>query len=165
MVVPHRLGHDVGSEVVVVLCLLQSATGVGFCCHCFRPRLHCICVGASQLTPPMLWNQVAEQTPGYGQTSSSGGVPKQSTSMGGMPGYVAPPPGLTSTDFSIWSLPLQEAHSPPGLLAFPQYQPPMGRASMMRATIDKQAQVLQTSGLQAPGLQAPASQALVLWAP
>ena len=160
MAVPHRLGQDVASEVVVILRLLQAATGVGFCCHCFHLRLHCICAGASQLTPPTLWSQMVKQTPGYGQTSSSGGVPQPSTSTGGMPGHMAPPPGLTPIDFSIWSLPPQEVPSPPGLLAFPQYQPPVGRAFMMRAAIDKKAQTLWM-----PGSQASTSQALVLWAP
>ena len=51
--------------------------------------------GASQLAPPTLWSQIVQQAPGYGVTSSSGGVTDPSTSMGGMPGYVAPPPGLT----------------------------------------------------------------------
>ena len=38
-------------------------------------------------------------------TSTSGVVTDPSTPMGGMSGYVVPPPGLTPPDFSIWSVP------------------------------------------------------------
>ena len=84
-------------------------------------------MGASQPAPPMLSSQIVEQAPGYGLTSSSRGVTNPSTSMGGMPGYMAPPPGLTPPDFSIWSIPPQEAPPPPGLPVSPQYRPPVGR--------------------------------------
>ena len=113
---PPRLSLDLGHQVVALLQLLEVTTGVGFCCHCCNPRPHCKCVGASQLAPPMLWSQIVEQAPGYGLTSSSRGVTNPSASMGGMPGYVAPPPGHTPLDFSIWSIPPQEAPLPRGLL-------------------------------------------------
>ena len=100
-VLPPRLSHDLGLKVVALLQLLEVATGVGLCHHCCNPRPRCKCMGASQLAPPMSWSQIVEQTPGYGVTSSSGGVTTPSTSIGGMPGYVAPPPGLTPPDFSI----------------------------------------------------------------
>ena len=77
--------------------------------------------------------------------------------MGGMPGYVAPPPGLTPTDYSIWNIPPLEVPPTPGLPASPLHWPPMGRASLLRAVMDQQAQMLRT-----PGLQAPTSQAQVL---
>ena len=80
--------------------------------------------------------------------------------MGGMPGYVVPPPGLTPPDYSIWSMPPQEASLPKGLPGSPWYRPPIGRAAQMRAALDRQAQALW-----APTSQAPASQALVLRAP
>ena len=76
-----------------------------------------------------------------------------------MPGYVAPPPGLTPPDFSIWSIPPQEVPSPPGLPVSPLYQPSMGRATSLRATIDRQAQVMRATVPQAPMLLAPKSQA------
>ena len=82
--------------------------------------------------------------------------------MGGMPGYVVPPPGLTPPDFSIWSIPPPEVLLPPGLPVSPLYWPPMGRASLLRAAVNQQAQVLQTPGLQTPVLQTPTSQAQVL---
>ena len=116
---PPRLSLDLGSQVVALLQQLEAATGVGFCHHCCHPRPHCTCTGASQLAPPTLWSQIVQQAPGYGVTSSSGGVTDPSTSMGGMPGYVAPPPGLTPPDFSIWSIPPQEAPPPPGLPVSP----------------------------------------------
>ena len=53
-----------------------------------------------------------EQTPGYGVTTSSGGMTTPSTSVAGMPGYVVPLPGLTPQDFSSWSLPPPEAPYP-----------------------------------------------------
>ena len=79
--------------------------------------------------------------------------------MGGMPGYVVPPPGLTPPDFSIWSIPPQEVPLPPGLPVSPQYRPPVGRASSLRDTIDRQAQALRAMVPQASTLQAPMSQA------
>ena len=96
-------------------------------------------MGASQLAPPMLWSQIVEQTPGYGLTSSSGGVTHPSTSMGGMPGYMVPPPGLIPPDYSIWSMPPWEASLPEGLPGSPRYRPPIGRAAQMRAALDRQA--------------------------
>ena len=112
-------------------------------------------MGASQPAPPMSWSQIVQQAPGYGVTSSSRGVTDLSTPMGGMPGYMAPPPGLTPPDFSIWSIPPQEALLPPGLLASPQYRPPVGRATQMRAAIERQAQALWAQVPQAPLPQAP----------
>ena len=158
-VLPPRLSLDLGSQVIALLQLLEAATGVGFCNHCCHPRPHCTCTGASQPAPPMSWSQIVQQAPGYGVTSSSGGVTGLSTSMGGMPGYVAPPPGLTPPDFSIWSISPQEAPPPPGLPVSPLYQPPMGRATSLRAAIDRQAQVLRAMAPQATMPQAPMSQA------
>ena len=159
-VLPPRLSHDLGLQVVALLQLLKVATGVGFCHHCCNLRPCCKCMGASQSAPPMSWSQIVEQTPGYGLTSSGGGVTTLSTSMGDVPGYVAPPPGFTPPDFSIWSMPPQEASLPKGLPASPRYRPAVGRATHMRATLDRQAQVPW-----ALVPQAPASQALVLQAP
>ena len=162
---PPRLSLDLGSQVIALLQLLEAATGVGFCCHCCHPRPCCTCTGASQLAPPTSWSHVVQQAPGYGVTSSSRGVTDPSTSMGGMPGYMAPPPGLNPPDFSIWSIPPQEAHPPSGLPVSPLYQPPVGRASSLRAAIDRQAQALRATALQAPMPPAPTSQAPPLQAP
>ena len=147
---PPRLSHDLGLQVVALLQLLEVATEIGFCHHCCNPRPRCKCMGASQLAPPMSWSQIVEQTPGYGVTSSGGGVTTLSTSMGGMPGYMAPPPGLTPPDFSIWSMPPLEASLPKGLPVSLRYQPPIGRAAHMRAIPDRQAEVLWAPAPQAP---------------
>ena len=149
---PPRLCLDFGTQVIALLQLLEAATGVGLCHHCCHPRPHCMCTGASQLAPPTSWSQIVQQAQRYGVTSSSSGVTDLSTPMGGMPGYVVPPPGLTPPDFSMWSI-------PPGLPISPLYQPPMGRASSLRATIDKQAQALRATVPQAPTSQAPPPQA------
>ena len=156
---PPRLCLDLGSQVIALLQLLEAATGVGFCRHCCHLRPCCMCTGASQLAPPMSWSQIVQQALGYGVTSSRGGVTDLSTPMGGMPGYMAPPPGLTPPDFSIWSIPPQEAPPPPGLLASPRYRPLVGRATQMRAAIERQAQVLWAQVPLAPPPQAPPPQA------
>ena len=113
----------------------------------------------------MSWSQIVQQTQGYGVTSTSGGVTDLSTPMGGMPGYVAPPPGLTPPDFSIWSIPPLEVSPPPGLPASPLHWPPMGRASLLRAAVNQQAQMLWTPGSQAQALRATAPQAPTSSAP
>ena len=158
-VLPPRLCLDLGTQAIALLQLLEAATGVGFCHHCCHPRPHCTCTGASQSAPPTLWSQIVQQTQGYGVTSTPRGVTDLSTPMGGMPGYVVPPPGLTPPDFSIWSIPLPEVPLPPGLPAFPLHRPPVGRASLLRATMNQQAQMLQTPGSQAQVLRATAPQA------
>ena len=162
---PPRLSLDLGSPVVALLQLLEAATGVGFCHHCCHLVPCCMCMGASQPAPPMSWSQIVQQAPGYGVTSSGGGVTGLSTSMGGMPRYVAPPPGLTPPDFSIWSLPPQEAPLPPGLPVSLLYRPPVGRATSLRATIDRQAQALRAMVLRAPMSLVPMSQAPMLQVP
>ena len=113
---PPRLRLDLGTPVIALLQLLETATGVGFCHHCCHPRPCCTCMGALQWAPPMSWSQIVQQTKGYGVTSTSGGTNDLSTRMGGMPGYVAPPPGLTPPDFSSWSIPLQRSLHPQGYL-------------------------------------------------
>ena len=158
-VLPPRLCLDLGTQAVALLQLLEAATGVGFCHHCCHPRPRCTCTGASQPAPPTSWSQIFQQTQGYGVTSTSRGVTDLSTPMGGMPGYVVPPPGLTPPDFSIWSIPPQEIPPPPGLPASSLYQPPMGKATSLRAAIDRQAQVMRATVPQAPKSQTPLPQA------
>ena len=50
-VLPPRLSHDLGLQVVALFQLLEVATGVGFCHHCCNPRPRCRCMGASQSLP------------------------------------------------------------------------------------------------------------------
>ena len=66
---------------------------------------------------------------------------------------------LTPPDFSIWSIPPQEAPLPPGLPVSSLYQPPVGRATSLRAAIYRQAQALRATVLQAPTSQTPTSHA------
>ena len=129
---PPGLSNCLGPEVVNLLQLLEVATGVGFCRHCCNPEPHCRCVGVPQLAPPMSWSQILEQTPGYGMTSSGSGVTTPSTFLGGMPGLVPPPPGL-----SIWNpfqgmvpMPRQPGISPP-------YKPRIGRADQLKAMLNE----------------------------
>ena len=75
---------------------------------------------------------------------------------------MVPPSGLTPPDLSIWSLPPQEVPPTPGPPASPLYWPPVGRASLLRAVMDQQAQMLWTPGSQTPAPQGPISQAPVL---
>ena len=109
---PPNLGHDMGLSTVALLQLLETSTGLGFCCYCCHLGSRCTCMGAYQPAPPGLWSQIVEQTPGYGVTASSGGMTTPSTTVAGMSGYVAPPLGLTPPYFSSWRLPPPEAPPP-----------------------------------------------------
>ena len=145
-VLPPNLGCDMGLPAVALLQLLEASTGVGFCCYCCRLGLQCTCVGASPQVPPASWSQVVEQTPGYGVTASSGGMTTPSTSVAGMPGYMAPLPGLTPPDFSSWSLPPPEAPPPQGLPTASQGLSQVGRSIQVRATVERQAQAQLAQG-------------------
>ena len=129
---PPRLSNCLGPKVVNLLQLLEAATGVGFCHHCCNLEPHCRCVGVPQSAPPMLWSQILEQIPGYGTTSSTGGVTALSTSLGGMPRLVPPLPGL-----SIWNPFQGMAPIPqqPGIS--PLYKPPIGRANQLKAMLNE----------------------------
>ena len=118
---------------------------MGFCHFCCNLEPHCRCVRVSQSAPPMSWSQIAEQTPGYGVTTFSSGVTTPSTSLGGMSEYVAPLPGL-----SIWSMPPLEASIPKGSVVSPRYRPPIRRAAQLRATLSRQAPVLQAPQMAPP---------------
>ena len=87
------------------------------------------------------------QTPGYGVTTSSGGMTTPSTSVAGMPGYEAPPPGLTPPDFSRWTLPTPEIPLPRGLPAASQGLPGIGSSTQIRSALERhaQAQLVQHS--------------------
>ena len=129
---PPGLSNCLGPEVVNLLQVLEAATGVGFCCFCCNSEPHCRCVGVPQLAPPTLWSQILEQTPGYGTTSSAGGVTTPSTSLGGMPGLVPPPPGI-----SIWNPFQEKAPIPRQPVTSPPYRPPVGRADWLKAMLNE----------------------------
>ena len=101
---PPNLGCDMGLPAVALLQLLETSTGLGFCHYCCHLGSRCTCMEAYQPAPPQSLSQIVEQTPGYGVTASSGGMTTPSTTVAGMSGYVAPPPGLTPPDFSSWRL-------------------------------------------------------------
>ena len=138
-VVPPNLGRDMGLPVVALLQLLEATTGVGFCHYCCKLGSWCKCMGAYQLAPPKSWSQIVEQTPGYGVTASSEGMTTPSTTVAGMPGYVAPLPGLTPPDFSSWSLPPPEAPLSQGLPAASQGLPGIGRSTLISGAVERHA--------------------------
>ena len=147
---PPNLGHDMGLPAVALLQLLEASTGVGFCHYCCSPGPRCKCVGASQPVPPASWSQIVEQTSGYGVTTSSGGMTTPRTSVAGMPGYVAPLPGLTPPDFSSWSLPHPEAPLPQGLPTVLQGLPGIRRSMQIRAAVERHARAQLAQGPWAP---------------
>ena len=139
-VLPPNLGSDMGLPAVALLQLLEASTGVGYCHYCCRPGSRCTCVGASQPVPPASWSQIVEYTPGYGVITPSGGKTTPSTSVAGMPGYVAPPV------FSSWSLPPPEAPLPQGLPAASQGLSHIRRPIRVRATVERQARAQLVQG-------------------
>ena len=143
---PPNLGHDIGLPAVALLQLLEASTRVGFCHYCCSLGPQCKCVGASQLVPPASWSQIVEQTLGYGVTASSAGMTTPSASVEGMPGYVAPPPGLTPPDFSSWSLPPPEAPLPQGLPAALQGLPGIRRSIQIRTTVERHTRAQMVQG-------------------
>ena len=154
--VPPNLNLDVGLPAMVLLQLLEATTGVGFCRFCCHPSPRFKCMGAYQQAPTKTWSQVVEQTPGSGVTASSGGMTTPSTTTTGMPGYVAPPPGLTLPDFSNWSLPPPEIPPPRGLPMASQGLPGIGRSEMIKSAVGRHARAQMAAGPRAPGQRAPA---------
>ena len=145
---PPNLGCDMSLPAVALLQLLEMSTGLGFCRYCFHVGSQCTCLGAYPLTPPQSWSQVVEQTPGYGVTSSSGGMTTPSIIAAGMSGYVAFPPGLPPIDFSSWRLPPPEAPPSRGLPAAPPGLPGVRRSLMLRSTAERNARARM---VQCPG--------------
>ena len=156
LAVPPNLVHDVALPAMVLLQLLEATTGVGFCHFCCHLSPWCKCMGAYQQAPTEIWSQVVEQTPGYGVAASSGGMTTPSTTTAGMPGYVAPLPGLTIPDFSNWSLPPPEIPPSRGLPMASQGLPGIGRSEMIRSAVGRHARVQLAVSQWAPVQQAPA---------
>ena len=95
------------------------------------------------MAPPTSWSQIAEWTPRYEMTTSSGGVTTPSTSLGGMFGFVPPLPGI-----SIWNI--WEASIPQEPVTTLQYQPPTGRAERLKATLSIRGLVPQAPQMALP---------------
>ena len=145
-VLPPNLGRDMVLPAMAILQLLETLTGLGFCRYCCHLGSRCTCMGAYQLAPPQSWSQIVEQTPGYGVTASSGGMTTPSTTVSGMSGYVAPPPGLPPIDFSSWRLLPPEAPPSGGLPTAPQGLPGTRRSLMMRGTAERNARAQMVQG-------------------
>ena len=147
-VLPPNLGSDMGLPASALLQLLETSTGLGFCHYCYHMGSQCTCMGTYQPTPPKSRSQIVEQIPGYGVTASSGGMTTPSTTVAGMSGYVAPPPGLTLPDFSGWRLPLPDPPPSGGLPTPPPGLPGVGRATMLRGVAERhaRAQMAQCPG-------------------
>ena len=111
-------------------------------------------MGAYQQAPTETWSQVVEQTPGCGVAASSGGMTTPSTTTTGMPGYVAPLPGLTLPDFCNLSLPSPEIPPPRGLPVASQGLPGIGRSEMIKSTMGRHARAQMVVGPRAPGQRA-----------
>ena len=107
-------------------------------------------------SPPQLWSQVVDQSPGYGATASSGGMTSPSTTAAGMSRYVPPPPGLIPIDFSNWRLPPPEAPASRGLPTAPGL-PGVRRSIRLRGTAERiaGAQMAQHPGGLAQRTQTP----------
>ena len=129
---PPNLGSDMGLPAVALLELLEKATGWEYCRYCCHLGSRCICMGAYSPVPPPSWSQVVDQSPGYGATTSSGGMTAPSTTAAGMSGYVPPPPGLPPIDFSNWRLPPPEAPASRGLPPATPGLPGVGRSVRLR---------------------------------
>ena len=146
-----------GLPAVVLLQLLENATGWGYCHYCCHLGSRCICMGAYSLVPPPLWSQVVEELPGYGATASSGGMTAPSTTAAGMSGYIPPPPGLPPIDFSNWRLPPPEAPASRGLPTAPPSLPGVRRSVRLRGVAKRiaGAQMVQRPGGLAQQMLAP----------
>ena len=144
-VLPSGLSHGLNPEVIILLQQLEAVTQVSFCCLCYYPGTNCRCAGAPLFTPPTSWSQIAERAPGYGMIASSGGVTTLSTSLGGMPGLVPPPPGISIWDPFKWKAPI-----PQQLVMSPPYKPPIGRGKQLKATLARRAPVPQAPQITPP---------------
>ena len=139
LVPPPNLGSDVSLPAVALLQLLEKTTGWGFCHYCCHLGSRYICMGAYHPAPLQSWSQVVDQSPGYGATASSGGMTSPSTTAAGMSGYVPPPPGLTSIDFSNLRLPPPEAPASRGLPTAPPGLHGVGRSIRLRGMAERNA--------------------------
>ena len=111
---------------------LEAVTQVKFCHLCYYPEINCGCVPPT--APLTSWSQIMEQTLGYGMAASSGGVTTPSTSLGGMSGLVAPPPGISIWNPFQWKVPTLPG-IPQQPVTSPPYKPLAGRAEQLKATM------------------------------
>ena len=147
-VVPPNLSMEVYLDSMVLLQLMETTTGIGYCRICCQPSPQCCCLGAYQPAPTETWSQMMARIPGQGVVASTGGstTPGTATAEVQEQGVPSPPPGLPPPDFTNWSLPLPEAPLTEGLPV-----PSGGPTGIGRQTVGTQA-----LGPWAPGQQAPA---------
>ena len=127
---PPGLSNCLDPKVLNLLQRLEVVTQVKFCRLCYYLDPNCRCPGVPPSAPLTSWSQITERTPVYGVTASSSGVTTPSTSLGGMSGFVPPPPGISIWDMSPWkaSIPQQPATTP-------SYRPAAGRAEWLKAAL------------------------------
>ena len=135
---PPGLSNCLDPEVITLLQWLEAVTQVRFCHLCYHPDTNCRCAGVPPSAPLTSWSQIMEQTPGYGMTTSSGGVTTPSTSLGGMSRLVPPPRGISIWDTFLWKTPI-----PKQPVTTPSYRPPIGRGKWLKATLSMRGLVPQ----------------------
>ena len=115
--IPSNLSMDIYLNLMMLLQLLEAATGMGYCRICCQPTPRCLCVGAYESVPTEAWSRMMAIMPVPGVAASSAGSTmfEASTVEVQEPGVTSPPPGLTPQDFSNWSLPLLGAPQSGGL--------------------------------------------------
>ena len=125
---PPGLSNVLDPKMLNLLHLLEAVTQVRFCCLCYYSKTRCRC--GPTMAPLTSWSQILGQAPGYGTAASSKGVTTLSTSLGGMPRLVPPPPGISIYDPFQGKVPMpqQPVTSSP-------YRPPTGRASRLKSAM------------------------------
>ena len=115
--IPSTLSMDVYLDLMMLLQLLEAATGMGYCQICCQPTPSCLCAGADELAPTEAWSRMMASIPVPGvAASSAGSTTSEASTVKAQELVVAsPPPGLTPQDFSSWSLPVPGAPQTGGL--------------------------------------------------
>ena len=149
-VLPPGFSNCLDPKVLNLLHRLEAVTQVKFCHLCYYPGTNCRCAGVPPTSPPTSWSRIMEQTLGYGVTTSSTGVTTLTTSLGGMSGYVPPPPGI-----SLWNMPPLEDSIPKGPVTILRYQPPAGRTEQLRAAMSMRGLMPWTAQMPPPICQPP----------
>ena len=132
LALPPNLGSEVSLAAVALLDLLEKTTGWVYCRFCYHLGSRCACMGAF----PPSWSQVVGESPGYGVTTSSGGMTAPGMPAAGMSGYLLPPPGLPPIDFTKWRLPPPEALAAGGATA-PPHLPGVRRGVRLQGTVKR----------------------------
>ena len=105
--IPLNLSMEVYLDLMMLLQLLEAATGMGYCRICCQPTPSCLCAGAYKSVPTEAWSWMMANIPAPGVAASSAGSTTSEASTVEVQelGVTSPPLGLTPQDFSNWSLP------------------------------------------------------------